>query len=80
MASCSAAREAMWWCYLMNELELSVPKPLTIFSDSQGSIAMTQHATSHQRSKHIDIKHHFVLKGSLSSVSSKDAAEATVAL
>ena len=32
----------------------------TIFSDSQGGIALTKNPEYHSRTKHIDIQHHFV--------------------
>lgn len=42
------------------ELGLSVSGPTTIFSDSQGSIALSKNPEYHQRTKHIDVQHHFV--------------------
>jgi hypothetical protein len=34
--------------------------PVTIVNDNQGTIALYENRVHHQRSKHINIKHHFV--------------------
>jgi hypothetical protein len=34
--------------------------PVTIFDDNQGAIALAQNPVHHQRSKHINIKYHFI--------------------
>ena len=31
-----------------------------IFEDNQGAIALSKNAVNHQRSKHIDIRYHFI--------------------
>jgi len=36
------------------------PVSVTIFDDSQSAIALAKNPVNHQRSKHIDIKYHFV--------------------
>jgi len=35
-------------------------EPVTIYEDNQGAIALAQNPVHHQRSKHIDIKYHFI--------------------
>jgi hypothetical protein len=60
MASTQATKEAIWWEQLLSGLQLQVPKPIEIRSDSQGSIALSKNPASHSRTKHIDIQHHFV--------------------
>ncbi len=35
-------------------------RPTTIQEDNQGTIAMSKNPVSHKRTKHIDIKFHFV--------------------
>ena len=45
----------------MNHLSVTTSNgPLVIYSDSQSSIAYTKDPKFHNRTKHIDIKYHFV--------------------
>ena len=62
MAANQAAREALWFRTLLNELGYFnlVSSPTKIYSDSQGSIALVKNPEFHTRTKHIDIQHHFV--------------------
>ena len=47
--------------FLINwELLDITSSPTTIYSDSQGSIALVKNPEYHSRTKHIDIRHHFV--------------------
>ena len=39
---------------------MDVRAPIWIYSDSQGSIALSKNPEYHARTKHIDIQHHFV--------------------
>ncbi|THH14812.1 hypothetical protein EW146_g5573 [Bondarzewia mesenterica] len=55
-----AAKEALWLRSLISEI-LSPATTLTIlFSDNQSAIALTQDHQYHARSKHIDIRYHFI--------------------
>ena len=62
IALSSATQEAMWLRQLLSDLvkdyQLSVPT--TIYEDNQSAICMTRNNQSHGRSKHVDIKYHFV--------------------
>jgi hypothetical protein len=60
MASCDAAKEAIWLRSMLQELGLQPTGPTTIRCDNQGSIALGKNPEQHQRSKHIDIQYHFV--------------------
>jgi hypothetical protein len=62
MAECQAAQEAVWLRSLLNELgiESQAEGPTTILTDSQGAMALAKNPEHHQRSKHIDIRYHFV--------------------
>lgn len=63
MSSTHATKEAVWWRSLLTELgrgEKDLPTPTTIFSDSQGSIALVKNPEFHSRTKHISIQQHFV--------------------
>ena len=60
MAATQSAKEAMWWRSTLQEMGVELTGPTVIHSDSQGSIALTKNPEHHARSKHIDIRHHFV--------------------
>ena len=56
----SATQEAIWLCRLMTDLNINQAKPMVIREDNQGAIAMAKNPVGHKRTKHIDIKHHFI--------------------
>lgn len=61
MAISSTTQECLWLRRFLRELLLiDDKKPETIFSDNQGAIQLAKHADSHGRTKHIDIKYHFI--------------------
>lgn len=60
MAMSQATKELMWWSYLLKGLGQSFPVPCPIFSDSQGAISLVDQPSSHSKSKHIDIRHHYI--------------------
>ena len=60
MAACEATREAVWWRTFTTELGLPPPSAITVHSDSQGGIALAKNPEHHKRTKHIDIKHHYI--------------------
>jgi hypothetical protein len=67
MGQCHAVQELIWLILLLTELsELSgmpdlrlFSKPVNIFADNQGAIALASNPENHARSKHVDIKYHF---------------------
>ena len=56
----SATQEAIWLRQLMFDLEVNIQGPTEILEDNQGSIAMAKNPVGHKRTKHIDIRHHFI--------------------
>ena len=52
--------EALWMRQLLTNLSVNVEKPITIYEDNQSVFAMSKNPQFHGRSKHIDIKYHFV--------------------
>lgn len=60
MAATQATREAVWWRAFFTELGLPPTTATTVYSDSQGAIALGKNPEHHKRTKHIDIKHHYV--------------------
>ena len=60
MAATQATKEALWLKQLLNEIGLTQSQPVLIRSDNQGCIALTKNPAYHSRTKHIDIRHHFI--------------------
>ena len=59
MALSLAVQEALWFRKLFTDLQMEA-KPITIKEDNQGAIALTQNPIAHSRTKHIDIRFHFI--------------------
>ncbi len=59
MAAASATREALWLRQLLPEFGIKCT-PLVIHTDSQGALASLNNPQITQRTKHIDVMHHFV--------------------
>ena len=60
VALSSATQEAVWLRRLMEDLGKHLNVPTTIYEDNQGAIELAKNAKYHNRTKHIDICHHFV--------------------
>jgi hypothetical protein len=63
MAVSEAAREAVWLMNLRNELTcrlIDEMKCVEIYEDNNGCIDLTKSTRHHDRSKHIDVQHHFI--------------------
>lgn len=59
VALTSAIQEAVWMRRLLQSLGES-PKTLTIHEDNQGAIKMSHNPVLHSRTKHIDIRYHYI--------------------
>ena len=59
MAAAGAAREALWLRKLLHDLGVAKDAP-RVLSDSQSALALVRNPVVSQRSKHIDVLHHFV--------------------
>lgn len=60
IALSTATQEAVWLRRLLEELGVHKEKPTVIMEDNQGAIAIAQNPVNHSRTKHIDIRHHYV--------------------
>ena len=60
VAQTHAAKEAIWLRRLITEVFKSVNTPTTLFSDSKSAIALAHDGHYHARTKHIDIRYHFI--------------------
>ncbi|KAG6590645.1 RxLR effector candidate protein [Phytophthora cinnamomi] len=61
MALSEATQEAVWLKVFLRELgEMASDEAIKIYEDNQGSIALAKNPEFHKRTKHIDIRYHFV--------------------
>jgi hypothetical protein len=60
VAATYAAKEALWLRSLLSQLFDTELEPTTLFSDNQSAIALTKDHQYHARTKHIDIRFHFI--------------------
>lgn len=60
VALSSATQEAVWLRQLISELVASSDEPTVIYEDNQSAIAISKNPKYHGRTKHIDIKFHYV--------------------
>ena len=62
-----SAKEAMFLRYLLRDIQLTQTKPTVLLEDNQSAIALSNSAITNNRTKHIDIKYHFVREKVLTS-------------
>ena len=57
-----AGKEAIWLERIFKELGFInySPSPTLIYEDNQGTIALAENLEFHRRSKHIDIRYHWI--------------------
>lgn len=60
MAMASAVQEALWVRQLANELQGRTMANINLFCDNQGAIKLAESDAFRPRTKHIDIRHHFI--------------------
>ena len=60
MALTHATKEAVWLRALLGELGFHQGDPSIIFEDNQSCIALARNPIHHARTKHIDIRHHYI--------------------
>jgi hypothetical protein len=60
MAACAAAQEAIYQRQLLKDLGFDQDEATVIYEDNTGAIGLSENPALHSRSKHIDIKYHFV--------------------
>jgi hypothetical protein len=61
VAAATAVCEELWLRQLLTALDIEAPT-LPLLSDSQAAIAMTKHPGVSARTKHMDVRLHFVRK------------------
>lgn len=59
MAISEATKEAMYLREIFNNAGLGI-ECVIIFNDNQGAIKFAENSNFHARTKHIDVRHHFI--------------------
>jgi len=60
VAATYAAKEALWLRSLIHQVFGKTLPPTTLFSDNQSAIALAKEHQYHARTKHIDVRFHFI--------------------
>jgi hypothetical protein len=60
IAGTTAACQGTWLAQLLAELRSEQPRTFTLKMDSQSAIALSKNPVHHERSKHIDVRFHFI--------------------
>ena len=60
MALSVATQKAIWLRHLQEELGVTDTGPTLIYEDNQGAISMAKNPVFHKRTKHVQIRYHFV--------------------
>jgi len=53
-------KEGLWLHSLLSEVFGTLKSPTTLFSDNQAAIALTHDHQYHSRTKHIDVRYHWI--------------------
>ena len=59
MAATEATKEALWLSRLVGDLGMAVDAPM-LHSDSQSAIALARNPVFHAKTKHIEVRYHFI--------------------
>jgi hypothetical protein len=60
VAATQASKEAIWLRHFIEEVFRPLTRPLTLHCDNQSTIALAKDGAFHARTKHIDIRYHFI--------------------
>jgi Reverse transcriptase (RNA-dependent DNA polymerase) len=57
-----AAKELIWLRQLLARLSFAMNSPMTLLIDNQSAIAIAKNPAHHERTKHIEVRYHFLKK------------------
>jgi transposase InsO family protein len=60
MATVDAGKQAIWLKRLLEDLGYPVSEPLCVLNDNMGAVSLSHHPGNHDRTKHIDMRHHWL--------------------
>ncbi|CAN1141771.1 Retrovirus-related Pol polyprotein from transposon TNT 1-94 [Linum perenne] len=52
--------EVIWITRLLEELRISIPKPIRVYCDNKAAVAIAHNPVLHDRTKHVEIDKHFI--------------------
>ncbi len=59
-AEAAALQEVLWLRGMLQELGLTVATGSVVYGDNQSAIAVSKNGVKGERTKHVDVKYHFV--------------------
>ena len=60
VALSTATQEAVWIRKLLSDFSVSQSQATTITEDDQGAICLARNPVTHSRSKHMDVRYHYI--------------------
>lgn len=60
VALAATVQEALYLSQLLKDMDHSFEQTIKVFEDNQGAIRLAKNPVNIQRSKHVDIKYHFI--------------------
>ena len=60
MALSLVVKELIWLYMLLKTMVIIIEKPCVVYEDTRSTIKIVENATAMRRSKHIDIRYHFL--------------------
>jgi hypothetical protein len=60
IAMCEAAKDIVWTRRLLNGIGCDQKQPTELFCDNQGALKLVSNPEFHRRTKHIDVRYHYV--------------------
>lgn len=60
MSACTATKEAVWLKQLLKDIEYRCEGPIVLNIDNQSAIRLIKNPEFHKRTKHIDVRYHFI--------------------
>lgn len=62
VALTDGVKEAKWLLQTLKDLGFLIENPVTIFEDNMGCICIASNPVKHHRTKHIDVRYHYIRK------------------
>ena len=60
MALCECSKHTQWTISLLQQLSFEIDLPVDVYCDSDGAISIASKNVDHKRTKHIDVKYHYI--------------------